>query len=347
MSTRHCEECGAVLDPVKVLRCIKCKACFYCSAACQKRNWRLHKRVCTTDHLLRPFIRVEMAIERTKGKQREVQAPRDAFCYICLDGEDEGSSKLMRGCACRGDSAGFVHLECLTQLAVSKEVSRDPQVVFDGWIKCGNCKQFFEGALDLEMRRRFWRHYRSSQDLDLRYNSTRELAAFLGFNGEIDAVNKLLDEASTVVANGEQLLALKLVRAEVLIRNGQMLEALGLLQAMLPEAEVFTAKPRLYGLTMQQTIDVLLDLNRNQEAHEKATELVAWTKAKFGLEDPHTLTAVRIYAGTCARLGRFEEAKATFEDTLTTQTRVLGRDHPYTQSTVTDMRNIGFAVPSG
>ena len=83
----------------------------------------LHKRVCTTDPLLRPFIRVEMAAERASAKQPKIQkAPKDAFCYICLEGEDgRKSSKLSRGCACRGDSAGFVHLECLTKLAMSKE----------------------------------------------------------------------------------------------------------------------------------------------------------------------------------------------------------------------------------
>ena len=39
------------------------------------------------------------------------------------------------------------------------------------------------------------------------------------------------------------------------------------------------------------------------------------------------------YATACAKLGRVEEAKATSEDVLTTQTRVFGREHPYTQET--------------
>ena len=79
MSPRHCEECRAVLDPKKVLRCTKCKACFYCSAACQKRNWKVHKRVCTTDPLLRRFVPVEMAVERALAQQPPMeQAPKDA-----------------------------------------------------------------------------------------------------------------------------------------------------------------------------------------------------------------------------------------------------------------------------
>ena len=59
----------------------------------------------------------------------------------------------MRGCACRGDSAGFVHLECLTELAMSKEASRDQKAALNAWTKCGNCKQWFEGALELEMNK--------------------------------------------------------------------------------------------------------------------------------------------------------------------------------------------------
>ena len=290
MSTRRCEECWAVLDPAKILRCTKCKACCYCSRACQTRNWRIHKRVCTTDPALRPFIRVEMAIERVLKKLPKMeQAPKDATCYICLEGDGASSlSKLMRGCACRGDSAGFVHLECLTELAMSKEDSDDPQVVFKGWNECGNCKQDFQGALELEMTRRFWRFHRSSKNLDLRYNSVRTLATRLGCRGEVDAANQLLDEASTCVGNNdkEMLLELNLMRADLRIENGQKLEGLGLLQAMLPEAKVYTASPTLYCRTMLETADVLLDLERYQEAHEMATELVPFAKAKFGLEDP-------------------------------------------------------------
>ena len=288
-----CEESGGcVFDPAKVLRCTKCKACFYCSAACQKRNWRLHKRVCTTEPLVRRFVPVEMAVERALVmKLPKVQAPKDARCYICLDGDDGGkSSKLMRGCACRGDSAGFVHLECLTELAMSKDASGDTNAVFNAWIACGNCKQDFQGALQLEMFRRFWRSDRSSQDTTLSYNSTKGLAICLGDNREVDAANQLLDEASKCVCSTEALLELKLLRAEMLLMNDQ---------------------------------------------------------EQLGLEHPLTLRAMSRYAIACVKLGRVEEAKAHFEDALTTQTRILGREHSDTLYTLEFMRISGFVVSSG
>ena len=129
--------------------------------------------------------------------------------------------------------------------------------------------------------------------------------------------------------------------------NGQKLEALGFLQAMLPEAKQSTTDPSLYGGILQEIVCVLLDLDWYQQAHEAATELVAFAKAKFGLEDPRTLTALKTYASACAELGRVEEAKAHYEDVLTTHTRVLGPTHRDTQHTLRSMRHYGFAEPSG
>ena len=104
-----------------------------------------------------------MAIERALAKQPKIKAPKEAFCYIYLEGEGEAKStpKLMRGCACRGASAGFVHLKCLMELVATKEASGE--AVSNACLECCNCKQRFEGALQLEMRRHFWRRSRSSQ----------------------------------------------------------------------------------------------------------------------------------------------------------------------------------------
>ena len=71
----------------------------------------------------------------------------------------------------------------------------------------------------------------------------------------------------------------------MLLGKGEKLEALGLLQAILPKAKVYTTRPHLYGISM----GLLLDLGRNQEAHEAAAELAAFAKANYSLEDPRTL----------------------------------------------------------
>ena len=231
---------------------------------------------------------------------------------------------------------------------MSKEASGDVQGIWEAWTHCGNCKQELTSALELEMNRRFWQRHRSNQDPELRYNSTRTLATCLGNNREFHATNQLVDEA--LVCAGKYpalLLEMNLFRAGMLIKSGEKIEALGLLQAMLPEAKVYTAHPHLYGGVMQQLTEVLLDLDRNQEAHEAATELVAFAKAHYGLEDPMTLNALYTYAQACAELDRREEAKANFEYVLSTQTRVLGREHSHTQNTWQCIQYYGFAEPSG
>ena len=342
---RICMECGA--DGAK-LHCGHCKVCYYCSKACQRRNWGLHKHVCTTDPSLRRFVPVEMAIERSLLKQPKVQAPKDATCYICLEGED-ATGKLMRGCACRGDSAGYAHIECLTELAMSKEATGDKQAVFSVYMTCGNCKHNFTGALELVMTRRFWPHYRSSHDQSFQFNATRSLAYRLEQNGEQAASNDLYNEASKFTRSKSARLDVQLHRANLMATNGKKLEAVELLQAMLPEANAGAVDPCLY-VRIRLTLGFsLVSLRRFQEYLDIATELITFTKANCGPESMYTLKAKQHYAAACAWVGRLEESKLLFEDLLATEIRVLGHEHPDTVEVVQWMYKFGFvtAHPQG
>ena len=332
-----CEECRA--DDA-TLRCSKCKI-FYCSKTCQARNWKIHKHVCSTDPADRPdrpFVPVEMAIERTLAKLPTLaNVPKGAFCYICLEGGDG----LMRGCACRGDSAGFVHLECLTKLAETKDESdqhRDEarQALIDVWTQCTHCKRGFTGPRGMTMFRRFWRRYRSSEDMELRYYLVRELADIIGDHGELDAATQLLGEASKCAADDMGIiLNTKRLRAMMLVKNGQSLDGLDLLKATLAQVKEHTADdPILVFKTMYDVCVVSHKLGRIQECLDTAMENVALAKAEFGPEDGYTLIARNMYAQACTQLGRVEEAKVIFDDVLATQTRVFGREHQQTQYTM-------------
>ena len=71
----RCEECRA---DGATLRCGHCKI-YYCSRECQAKNWKIHKRVCSAENSLRPFMPVEMAVERALAKQPPMeQAPTGA-----------------------------------------------------------------------------------------------------------------------------------------------------------------------------------------------------------------------------------------------------------------------------
>ena len=42
-----CASCGKMAK--KMSRCTKCKMSYYCNRECQKKNWKLHKRICKND----------------------------------------------------------------------------------------------------------------------------------------------------------------------------------------------------------------------------------------------------------------------------------------------------------
>ena len=336
-----CTACGA--DGAKH-RCAGCKEIFYCSKGCQKRNWKLHKGVCTTDPSLRPYIPVEMAIERAFAKQPPIDEARTdaATCYISLEGA--GEKKLVRGCACRGDSAGFVHLECLTKFAISKEETGDENGIVDAYRKCMNCEQFFKGAFELEIRRRCWRRYRSSQHQGLRYVSTKSMAVCLDVYHELDAANSLFNDALKIGGyNKRDVIEDKIRRASQMAENFQFREALELLTPTLPEAKACTANLYVQGMTIMPS--VLLGLGRNQDALETSNDLIAFAKANFGPDGTQTLISMRDYAVTCLRLGRIDESKAMLQKIYIAEARIFGRDHPRTQETSAFMQSVGFATP--
>ena len=234
----------------------------------------------------------------------------------------------MRGCACRGDSAGFVHLECLTKLAMSKEASGDAQTIYNSWTMCAGTANL-QGALEVEMKRRFWRRNRSGQNQTLRYHATKCLANCLEDKNEIDASDSLHCEASKIGGNGKlAVLNAKLANADMLLRNDQRLQALDLLEATLPEAKEYTGTFAPYCQLLNDLAEVLRLLKRYDEALDKATELLTFLKAKFGPENPDTLSARLLYAMVLADLGRLEERTFIFEVVLRIQTRIFGRDHP-------------------
>ena len=231
-----------------------------------------------------------------------------------------------------------------------EEAPGDNAAVFKSWNECVNCKQQLRGALALEMHRRFWRRYRSSQNPILHYHSMRYLATCLELNGEKPTANYLYDEASKL-AGGDKTglldvnLDVKICRASTLLQNDQTLEAVELLQTVLPELkEDRTANPGPY-VKASGMMTIMLDLiGRHQEARITGAEAVAFAKATMGPEHSMTLLAMTHYAKSCASLGRVEESREVLTEVLTVQTRVLGRDHPETQHTRNYMTLL-FPVP--
>ena len=87
-------------------------------------------------------------------------------CYICYESQPP---PIQSGCACR-DEAGFVHIECMVQVAVS-QVGHRGNIA---WWECHTCKQKFTGAMRTGLAEAWWARVRDAVE----ENAERQSAAF-------------------------------------------------------------------------------------------------------------------------------------------------------------------------
>ena len=96
----------------------------------------------------------------------------------------------MRGCSCRGESAGFVHVECVAEFAERKDEESEG-ISFSFRM---TCEQMFTGALQLELARRSWRRHRDGKlESWARAVACHTLGELLGIMDENDAESMLFE----------------------------------------------------------------------------------------------------------------------------------------------------------
>mmetsp|Transcript_26033 Transcript_26033/g.104162 ORF Transcript_26033/g.104162 Transcript_26033/m.104162 type:complete len:340 (-) Transcript_26033:258-1277(-) len=307
------------------LRCSKCQACWFCDKKCAKRAWRTHKLYCTDDPVRKRHIAVEMAFERIVARKPRTEVPDDAVCYICLDGGDG----LLRGCACRGPSAGFAHVDCLVEMA-----KRDPWILVEGrnmlnrWTMCGTCRQPFAGEVEAEMARRRWRLHRDDLTPFEKRHVCLSASVTLKWNDEPDASDLLYQAGKPCYARDDAVLLMaEIERAEADTNADAALERLTALGARCRHP------PLLRGLHAHRMARRLGLLGRFQDALHFAAESIAISAAETGPESNVTLEGMVIYGLLLDDLGRVDEGIAMLTNVLATQTRVLGADHPGTHRT--------------
>ena len=146
-----------------------CKSVGYCSTACQKAGWPSHKKACK--RIARAaaappppspvVVEARRKYEETAAAAVEECRPRipaGAVCYACNKGGD-----LLRGCSCRGPSAGIIHLECLLKFAEAKICDQDYSNTL---VNCGQCQQDFQGVVQLALNRARWLHFADRPETD-------------------------------------------------------------------------------------------------------------------------------------------------------------------------------------
>ena len=77
---------------------------------------------------------------------RLIFAPADNDCWICYEDSQSISNPILRECACRGESNGYVHVNCLVKLAITKAGNKDQEGIDDEnlFTQCITCKQEFK-----------------------------------------------------------------------------------------------------------------------------------------------------------------------------------------------------------
>mmetsp|Transcript_25553 Transcript_25553/g.101862 ORF Transcript_25553/g.101862 Transcript_25553/m.101862 type:complete len:300 (+) Transcript_25553:178-1077(+) len=292
-----------------------------------------------------------MAFERILATLPKTDVPAEAVCYICLDRVGPDSSALpLRGCACRGPSAGFVHVDCSAEMAAREECMPVDGCEMNRWLYCTTCRHRFEGALHVGMHRCRWRRARDAPASDDTRYALLSVASVLKINDEHDVADRL--EAASLGGlardNPDMLIAELMRIANAAATNPDVeLKNLTRLRSRVERSESDSARS-LY-LTAQWRL--LAALNRREEALRAVAESFRACAALFGPDGTPTVGEMEGHALCLVNVGRVDEGIAMLNRVLATLTRVFGADHALTRETKRKLdvwcRTLGGAPPQG
>jgi len=267
-----------------------------------------------------------MAVERVLSKFPKTEVPEDAVCYICMDREGPDGDAVLRGCACRGPSAGFAHAQCLAEMA-----ARDEWMTAEGFgllsrrAYCSTCHQHFTGALQVEMDRLHWRHFREAPATEDWCDALTNLARTLMCYEEFDVAERLYDEVEGVAEGRSEI-----TRAGALLRVGRYRDALEILTRVRPRMEL-CEDPRLRVSYQKYLSSTLANVGRTVEALPIIANAVEVARTCHAPQSREMLDVTCLQAQFLAQIDRIEEAKAIVGDAIAVSTRVFGPDHEYTR----------------
>jgi len=289
-----------------------------------------------------------MAVERALTTMPKTEVKGDAVCYICMDREGpDGGAVPLRGCACRGPSAGFVHVDCLAEMA-----RRDKFMTVAGrgrmsrWTYCAVCYQMFTGALEVSIDRSHWRHFRQATTNSVdKCEALTTLARTLLEHKEFTAADRLYEGALRDVAGDaiyrDILLQAQISRAGALSNMGRPRDAFEILTRLQPmmveEPGVRVARHADYNKVITAT---LVNVGRAEDALPVAARAVELSTIANGPQSREALDGMCVQAQLFAAVGRVQEAKAMLGHVLAARTRLLGPLHEMTRKTQDALRRI-------
>jgi len=292
-------------DKGELKQCGKCHRARYCSAACQRQHWKIHKKVCT--------------------------APVD--CVICMDCEGF-PLPIQTGCACRGEAA-WAHVACKAQVAERHGPGRFNKA----WGVCLTCKQHYTGMFHLRLAREGLRRFAGSrppEDGD-RLSAQDSVAGALCDMGRSKEALAMMREGLTVrervFGKDNPATMYSAHNVAVMLNLDNVQEAETLARSLLARHR---AHPN-FGEEHEQTLStatLLAQCLGAQGKHAEAADLqratLATQRRVLGEDHLRTMVTARGLGKTLGILGKHDEAVALLRDTRATTRRVLGRDHERT-----------------
>lgn len=135
-------------------------------------------------------------------KASEVPPPD---CVICYDNAMSADNLIMRDCGCRGEGAGFVHIDCLTRSALVKveSIIRTGQQDYNPFTTCGTCHQQFSGddPSNMALAKKCYERFIGKEDENPFWHSfsIQNLSDAFIANGRADEASALLDKRAATL----------------------------------------------------------------------------------------------------------------------------------------------------
>jgi tetratricopeptide (TPR) repeat protein len=262
-------------------------------------------------------------------------------CYICYESQPP---PIQSGCACR-DEAGFVHVECMVQVAVS-QVGHRGNIA---WWECHTCRQKFTGAMRTGLAEAWWARVRdAAEESAERLSAAYNLGQSLDGEGKYGEAERMFREVHCIFmrlrgAEHPQTLSCAGEIALCLSYQGKHAEAEQIYR------EVLAVEKRVLGPEHPKTLRSAANLAgslcgqvKHAEGEQIFHEVLAVEKRVLGPEHPGTLATAVNLAASLFDQRKYTEAQPLCAATLEVQRRVLGPNHPntlYTASLLDEMRS--------
>ena len=325
--------------------CGRCKTT-YCSAACQAQHWKEggHKDLCKRIkrgggaeqyHADRRYA--EAAVEAVEAC---AEATKGQTCYICRD--EKSTEGLVRGCACH-TTEGFAHLSCLVreaQVCGEDELQQhNRNKLWTKWAECGLCRQRYHGPVARAMAWGGWKTYLSRPEGD----------AIRGYALNIMGITKGMNNEETLcAATAYREWCCRFDPANIMTADENLAlvyKGLGCYDEAISVFQRVRAEKlgRLRGSENEDTVTSLNNLSASLSCAGRHTEAIALLGKERPAacralgEDHHLCLSLAGLLGSAhlqrgADLGDFLAAGAILRDVILRLRKVLGPDHPHTQS---------------